>query len=63
MRTRNSARAFLVQTLKDQPAAMSGEILLRYRLSVNSHPSSAKNFTLTRLRRVNVETFAYEKGS
>ena len=32
-------------TLKDQAAAMSGEILLRYRLSQNSHPGSAKDLT------------------
>jgi hypothetical protein len=41
-----------VQTLKDQPAGMSGEILLRYRLSGNGHPSSTKELTL-----------AYEDGS
>jgi hypothetical protein len=46
-------------TLKDQPAGMPGEILLRYRLSGNSYPGSAKNLTLTRLRRVNVKILAY----
>jgi len=39
----NSARSFLGQTLKDQPAGMFAAILLRYRLSGNSHPGSAKN--------------------
>jgi hypothetical protein len=58
----NSARAFVEQTLKDQPAVMSGKILLRYRLSGNSHPSSAKNLTLTRLRRVNVKLLSYEES-
>jgi hypothetical protein len=38
----HSARAFVAQTLKDQPVAMSGAILLRYRLSGNSHPGLAK---------------------
>ena len=32
----------MTETLKDQPAEMSGGILLRYRLSGNSHPGSAK---------------------
>jgi hypothetical protein len=40
--TTHSARAFVVQTPKDQSEAMSGGILLRYRLSGNSHPGSAK---------------------
>jgi hypothetical protein len=34
--------AFEVQTLKELSAAMGGEILLRYRLSGNTHPGSAK---------------------
>jgi hypothetical protein len=36
-----------VQTLKDQPAAMTGGILLRYRLSGNSHPGSPKTLART----------------
>jgi hypothetical protein len=39
----NELRHERAGTLKDQPAAMSGEILLRDRLSGNGHPSSAKN--------------------
>jgi hypothetical protein len=53
--TENSARTFEVQTLKDQPAVMSGEIFLRYPLSRNGHPGSAKNMTLSRLRRAKVK--------
>jgi hypothetical protein len=34
--------AFQVQTLKEPSAAMGGEILLRYRLSGNTHPGSAE---------------------
>jgi hypothetical protein len=36
----------VVETFKDQPAAMSGGILLRYRLSGNSHPGSGKEVML-----------------
>ena len=50
---------FCSATLKDQPAARSGEIPLRYRLSGNSHPGSAENLILTRVRRLNVKTFIY----
>jgi hypothetical protein len=38
----NSARAFVLQALKDHPAAMSGGIPLRYCFSGSSHPSSPK---------------------
>jgi len=47
--TTNSAGAFVAQTLKDQPAVMCREIFLRYRLSGNTHASSAKILALTRL--------------
>ena len=36
-------QGFYGATLKDKPAAMFGGILLRYRLSGNSHPGSAKD--------------------
>jgi hypothetical protein len=41
-RNETFCQGFCGATLKDQPAGMSGGILLRYRLSGNSHPGSAK---------------------
>jgi hypothetical protein len=41
------------------PPAMAGGILLRYRLSGNSHPGSPKNLTLIRLRRRRVKIVGY----
>jgi hypothetical protein len=39
-RNETFCQGFCGATLKDQPAAMCGGILLRYRLSGNSHPGS-----------------------
>jgi len=49
----------LSQTLKDQSAAMYDGILLRYRLSGNSHPGCSKNLTLTCLRQVDIKILSY----
>jgi hypothetical protein len=40
-RNEKFCKGFCGATLKDQPAAMFGEFLLRYRLSANGHPGSA----------------------